>query len=134
MGLHPLALRRILAVQHREEGNVTIYGVRRGAFLLQPGADYLRVGLHARLLVGDDKHLIWDEVEPVLSGLTLEEAEVHDSTHIHVPEIVPATTRQHLQSCERDVGGGTALSEPVGGAAHGDRGAGFKERQSQQSQ
>lgn len=67
-----------------------------------------------------DKHLIWDEVEPILSGLALEVAEVHDSTHIHVPEIVPASTWQNLQGCDREVGGGTTLSEPVDGAADGD--------------
>lgn len=128
MDFHPLALCRKFSIQHREEGRVWIDGVRCCALLLQPGADYLWVGLHAGLFVRDDKHLIRDEVGPVLSGLALEVAEVHDSTHIHVPEVVPASTRQHLQRCNGEVGGGTTLSEPVGGPADGRRRANVKEK------
>lgn len=132
MGFHPLVLCRKFAIQHMEEGYVWIDGLSCRALLLQPGADYLRVCLHAGLLVRDDKHLIWDEVQPVLSGLALEVAEVHDSTGVHIPEVVPASARQHLQRCDGDVGGSTTLSEPVGGVADGDWRGDMKERESQE--
>jgi len=132
MGFHPLVLCRKFAIQHREEGNLCIYGMRCQASLLQPGADYLRVHLNARLLVGDDKHLIWDEIKPVLGALALEVAEVHDSTCVHVAEVVPASARQHLQCCDGEVGGGATLPEPVGGAADGDRRADIEEGESQE--
>lgn len=120
MGFHPLVLRRKFSIQHREEGYVWIYGMRCRAFLLQPGTDYLWVCLYACLLLGDDKHFIWDEVEPVLSGLALEVAEVHDSTQVHVPKVVPASAWQHLQCCDGEVGGGTTLSEPICAVADRD--------------
>lgn len=120
MNFHPLILCRKLSIQHGEEGNVSIDGVRRAAFLLQPGVDYFRVCLHAGLLVWDDKHLVWDEVEPVLSGLALEVADVHDPAHVHVAQVVPSSARQHLQCCDGVVGGLTALSEPVDRPADGE--------------
>lgn len=132
MGFHPLVLCRKFAIQHMEEGYVWIDGLSCRALLLQPGADYLRVCLHAGLLVRDDKHLIWDEVESVLRSLALEVAEVHDSTHVHIPEVVPASTWQHLQRGDGDVGGGATLSEPVGGVADGAWRGDMKERESQE--
>lgn len=120
VNFHPLILCRKLSVQHGEEGNVSVDGVRGAAFLLQPGVDYFRVCLHARLLVRDDKHLVRNEVEPVLSGLALEVADVHHPAHVHVAQVVPSSTRQHLQCCDGLVGGLTALSQPVERPADGN--------------
>lgn len=130
MWFHPCVLRRKLAIQNWEKWCISIYGVRCGAFLLQPGADYLWVGLHACLLLRDDKHLIWNEVKPVLGGLALEVAEVHHSAHVQVPEVVPASSWQDFQGREGNVGGGPALSEPVGRTANRTRGADLKKSES----
>lgn len=127
VGFHPLVLRWKFSIQHREEGDVWIDGVRCRALLLKPGADYLRVGLHASLFVRDHKHFIWDQVEPVLSGLALSVGHVHDSSHVHVAEVVPASTWQYFQCRDGEVGGGTTLSEPVYGAGDGDCRTGMEE-------
>ena len=125
MGFHSLVLHRKLCVQHRREGCVHVDGKRRCALLLQPGAEDLRVGLHTGLLLGDDKDLVREEVEAVLGGLTLGVAEVHDPTHVHVPQVVPASTGQNLQG--RDGEAGPTLAQPVGGPTQGVEVAGVEE-------
>lgn len=121
MSFHPLILCGKLSIQHGEEGSVGVDGVRGAAFLVQPRGDDLRVCLHAGLFVRDDKHLVRDEVEPILGGLALDVADVHDPTHVHVAQVVPSSARQHLQGCDGVVGGLPAPSEPVDRLADGER-------------
>lgn len=114
VGFHSLTLCWKFSIQHREEGNVSIDAQGCSTGLLQPGADDLWAGFNTSYFMGNDKHFIWDEVHTVLRGPALEVAHVHHLTHVHVPQVVPSSTWQHLQCCEGEVGGSATLSEPVG--------------------
>lgn len=111
VSLHPLILNGELRIEHGEEGHVRVDGERRRAALFQPSVDDLRIGLHTSELLWDDKNLIRDEVESVLRGLALGEAEVHDSSHVHVPQVVPSPAWEHLQGWNGQVG--AALTKSI---------------------
>lgn len=45
----------------------------------------------------DDKHLVWDKVDPVLCGVTVCVTNVDDSPHVQVLQVFPASPWQHTQ-------------------------------------
>lgn len=97
VSFNTLVFFRESSIDQRKIGSFCIDGVWSGASLVHPWHDDLRVCFHSTHFLWNDKDFIWNEIGTIFCGLTLGIAQIHHPAHVHVAQVIPASTWKNLQ-------------------------------------